>query len=169
MKALSRRSVPRAAATRDLVVAACVGVAMLATSPVVHAQGRPTSKIVEHGLYTGPADDPTLQTKTDRVPARVGVRFGFCAEITGLPTGDAKLAFTENVRHPLLTTDRGIEEIGWNVPRFVRVESGGRSRWCASHTFKEKWELVPGTWRFALSDNAGDIVLKEFQVVPDGQ
>jgi hypothetical protein len=152
---------PLRAAVAALVVTGACAVPAAAQEPA------PRATFTEKGLFA-PGDGPLkLLAATDTVPLKLGTRFGFCADISGL-VGEEKLAFYEVVRHPLMTTARGIEEVGWNSPRWLVVERG-RSRWCVTHTFKELWELVPGTWRFTLSGQGGDVVVGEFTAVKAGE
>ncbi len=134
----------------------------------VHAQGAASGRVVEFGILSGPEGKPEFVQKTATIPLRKGVRFGFCAQLDGLEAVNGLAGLSEQVRHPLLTQPNGIETNGWNVPRTVQVMNG-RARWCGGHTFREDWELVPGTWRFVIGDSAGDLVVQEFKVVRDGK
>lgn len=135
--------------------------------PAAAQEPKPRSTFTEKGIFASGDGALKLLKSTDTVPLKLGTRFGFCAEITGL-VGDEKLAFYEVVRHPLMTNARGIEEVGWNSPRWLALDAG-RTRWCVTHTFKEPWELVPGTWRFVLSGQGGDVVVGEFTAVKDAE
>ena len=138
------------------------------------AYAAPAARVVEAGLYSAepvadpPADTPRgryrLLESTTRVPLRLGVRFGFCADFEGLDAED-KATMTELVRHPLMTLPSGIEATGWNVPRKMRVREG-RGTWCAAFQFTRPHELVPGTWRFVVSDADGDLLSVQFEAVP---
>ncbi len=137
------------------------------------AQAAPKARIVEFGVYsTDPVANPPVGTpigryqllkKTRKIPLKVGVRFGFCAEIEGIEM-EGRYTLTEIVRHPLTTQPNGIESAGWNVPRMLNVVEG-KGVWCGSHVFKEAWELVPGKWRFTVGDGDGDIIIEEFETV----
>jgi hypothetical protein len=130
--------------------------------------GAPTGTVTEYGIYGAGDGKPVLERRTARIPARRGLRFGFCAELRGLNAVEGKATLSEMVRHPLLTQPNGIETNGWNAPHLVRVDNGV-ARWCGGHRFAHEWELVPGTWRFVLGEGAQDLVVQEFQVVPDGE
>jgi hypothetical protein len=132
------------------------------------AQGSATGRVVEYGILASAEGKPEFVQKTDRIPLRKGLRFGFCAELQGLDAVNGLAGLSEQVRHPLLVQPNGIEANGWNVPRTVQVVNG-RARWCGGHTFREDWELVPGTWRFVIGDSAGDLVVQEFKAVRDGK
>ncbi len=134
----------------------------------VQAQGSATGKVVEFGVVKPGEGKPVFESRTARIPLRKGLRFGFCAEITGLGDEGGKYALSETVRHPVTTGPNGIEENGWNVPRMVKVENG-RARWCGGHLFEHEWELVPGKWRFEVADGDNVLVVQEFDAVPDGK
>lgn len=147
------------------------GAAVLLTLAAIaraFAQGNATGRVVEYGILSSAGGKPEFVQRTSRIPLRKGVRFGFCAELEGLEAVNGLAGLSEQVRHPLLTQANGIETNGWNVPRTVQVVNG-RARWCGGHTFREDWELVPGTWRFVIGDSAGDLVAQEFQVVREGK
>jgi hypothetical protein len=136
------------------------------TSGAVSAQSVPTGEITEYGLYTIVNGKPALEQKTTRVPARKGVRFGFCADLAGLTDVDGKAMLSELVRHPVLTQPNGVETNGWNAPHMVSVMNG-RGHWCGGHELRNDWQLVPGKWRFVVTDGVRDIVVQEFDVVAD--
>lgn len=132
------------------------------------AQGVPSGEVSEYGIYKIVDGKPVLEKQTKRIPARKGTRFGFCADLAGLNDVGGKSMLSEVVRHPVLTQANGIETNGWNAPHMV-VVSNGRARWCAGHELRDDWQLVPGKWRFIVSDGVHDVVVQEFDVVPDGK
>lgn len=134
----------------------------------LQAQGSAQGKVVEFGIVAPGDGKPVFERRTTRIPLRQGLRFGFCAEITGLSDEGGKYALAETVRHPVTTGPNGIEENGWNVPRMVKVENG-RARWCGGHRFEHAWQLVPGKWRFEVADGDNILVVQEFDAVPDGK
>jgi hypothetical protein len=138
----------------------------LGTCTFAHAQTIPTGEVTEYGLYSIVDGKPALDQKTTRVPARKGVRFGFCADLAGLTDVDGKAMLSELVRHPVLTQPNGIETNGWNAPHMVSV-TNGRGHWCGGHELRNDWQLVPGKWRFVVTDGVRDIVAQEFDVVAD--
>ena len=146
---------------------------LMISAAIAHAG--PTAKILDYGIFSadplpadqakaGPLGRYALIERTRKVPLQVGVRFGFCAEITGVEGFEGKATFTEIVRHPVLTLPNGTEAAGWNVPRMVTVE-GDRAIWCGGHLFREPHELVPGKWRFTVGDADGDFIVEEFETV----
>lgn len=130
------------------------------------AQGVPSGEISEFGLYKIVDGKPVLEKQTNRIPVRKGVRFGFCADLAGLNEVDGKTMLSEFVRHPVLTQPNGIETNGWNAPHMVAV-TNGRGRWCGGHELRNDWQLVPGKWRFVVTDGVRDIVVQDFELVAD--
>lgn len=130
------------------------------------AQGVPSGEVSEFGLYRIVDGKPVLEKQTSRIPARKGVRFGFCADLAGLNAVDGKTMLSEVVRHPVLTQPNGIETNGWNAPHMV-ASTNGRGRWCGGHELRNDWQLVPGKWRFIVTDGVRDIVVQDFELVAD--
>lgn len=147
---------------------AAVALIAVSASSFVLAQGTPTGEITEYGLYTLTDGKPVLTERTTRIPARKGVRFGFCADLAGLNDSNGKTMLSEFVRHPVLTQPNGIETNGWNAPHMVSV-TNGRGHWCGGHELRNDWQLVPGKWRFVVTDGVRDIVVQDFDVVADGK
>lgn len=153
------------------VVLRLAAAALLAASMLPHpaaAQGTPSGEVTEYGIYELVDGKPRLEQQTRRIPARKGTRFGFCAQLSGLDEVDGKAMLSEVVRHPLLTQPNGIESNGWNAPHMVAVMNG-RGYWCGGHELRNDWQLVPGKWRFVVTDGVRDLVVQEFEVVPDGK
>lgn len=149
--------------------------AMPAFGPTA-AHAAPMVRILSYGIYatdaapasaeeaSGPLARYPLVKKTRRIPVAVGVRFGFCAEITGLPEFDGKYTLTEIVRHPVMTLPNGTESAGWNVPRMVKVVDG-RAVLCGGHFIRAEHEVVPGKWRFTIGDSDADLIDEKFEAV----
>ena len=156
----------RVRAAWRLVAMALLAASVLPTAAA--AQGSPSGEVTEYGIYELVDGKPRLEQQTGRIPARKGTRFGFCAQLRGLDDVNGKTMLSEVVRHPLLTHPNGIESNGWNAPHMVTV-TNGRGYWCGGHELREDWQLVPGKWRFVVSDGVRDLVVQEFEVVPDGK
>ncbi len=139
------------------------------------AHAAPMVRILEYGIFatdaseeaeakSGPLARNQRVKRTRRIPVAVGVRFGFCAEITRLPEFEGKYTLTEIVRHPVMTLPNGTESAGWNVPRMVKVVDG-RAVLCGGHFLRAEHELVPGKWRFTISDSDADLIDEKFEAV----
>lgn len=146
---------------------------LLCTVGVAAAQDsvtEPVGKVVVFGIFKQSGDEKdgvTLTGKeilqTNIVPMQVGVRFGLCAEVKGLPDGPH--AVTVSLRHPSYTEPNGIETNGYNSPQMLRSEFGV-ARWCGSHLLAKQHQLVPGVWRFEVSYNGVDLFTQEFKLQP---
>jgi hypothetical protein len=104
-----------------------------------------------------------LETKTDRVPARLGTIFGFRYQIAGNPLGaSVVLRFVTRFPQPGLlppgargepvtvneyTSPRGIGDIFWR-----------------GYGLDEPWELVPGIWTFEIWSGDNKLAEKSFTV-----
>lgn len=143
------------------------------------AQAVPEARVVEYGEYvarrdlgvlppdpdagrTAPlviVDQPRFVERTDRIEARpcrgFGIRFRLAPPD---PAGTTRV--TVRVTHPPMAPPGGeVRETG-TYPQQVGREPG-----FAGYSFDEPWEMVPGTWTFAVL--FGDKVLAEqrFEVV----
>lgn len=151
----------------------CTGIAVGALAGGLNpAAAEPSGKVVVFGVFkAGPdgKDEGPLTgreiVQTNIVPARVGVRFGLCAEVKGIQP-DGPHAVTVSVRHPVYTGADGIETNGYNSPQMMQSEAG-TARWCGSHLLKSKYELTPGNWRFEVSYNGVDLFTQEFKLQAD--
>ena len=136
--------------------------------------------VVETGIYTrqiisserdssGVArsviSSPQLVAGTTRIPAKLGVSFGYRFMVTGVPT-DAKVTVRKEVRYPSpgarppgSASPLALSSVSTEVP-LNRVRFTG-------YTLAEPWELVPGKW--VISVWFGDRKLGEqhFQVVSE--
>lgn len=154
-----------------------VGV-LLASLVAGEALAAPSARLLTFGLFSadpvpesqqrsGPVGKYAHLETTRRIPLKLGVRFGFCAEISGLEV-EGKYTLTEIVRHPVMTEPNGIETAGWNVPRMLKVQDG-KGVWCGGYVFTKPHELVPGAWRFTVGDSDADLVVETFEaVLPPG-
>ena len=114
----------------------------------MQAQGVPTGEVSEYGIYKIVDGKPVLEKQTKRIPARKGVRFGFCADLIGLnDRWTARRCCPNWCRHPVLTQPNGIETNGWNAPHMV-VVNDGRGRWCGGHELRN--ELAARAGQVAL-------------------
>lgn len=152
---------------------------LLALGAAGETLAAPTARLLKYGLFSadpvpesqqqsGPVGKYAHLETTRRIPLKLGVRFGFCAEIAGLEV-EGKYTLTEIVRHPVMTEPNGIETAGWNVPRMLKVQDG-KGVWCGGFVFTKPHELVPGAWRFTVGDSDADLVVETFEAVaPPGQ
>lgn len=85
---------------------------------------------------------------TTILPARAGVRFGFCASVTGvLEDGDFDLV--KVVSHPPLFDADGRVSTGYEQ-EIELVAAGGEAAVCVGHALESEAEALPGRWTVAL-------------------
>jgi hypothetical protein len=146
-----------------------VGTPAVAQQPAVRGfalveAGIYTRKIVSsardsNGVVQNVISDPQLVAGTRRIPAKLGVSFGFRFLITGAPAG-AKVTLRKEVRYPApgarppgSASALALSSASTDVP-LNRVRFTG-------YTLAEPWELIPGRWVISLW--LGDRKLSEQQ------
>jgi hypothetical protein len=106
-------------------------------------------------------DPPTFTAVTDRIHARIGVRFGIVFELTNLPkTQNATVGIVLVWRHPLADGNTGTE-------RRVRIAVRGRDRivsWIGEG-FEHDKDLVPGIWTFEVRSYSRLLCKKDLTVI----
>jgi len=119
---------------------------------------RAQGTVTEYGIYS---PDRKLLRQTQDITIGTDVRFGFCFEAP-VDTPEDAIMLTETLTHPSVLRN-GIEDAGYSVPRMFRVDSK-LARGCAGYVAERAEDLVPGVWRFSLSDGAKDMVAQEFEL-----
>ena len=164
------------------LAAACLARALAAVvlpAASVHAQAVPDVHITEYGEYVARRDlgvlppdpdagrtvplviveAPRFVARTDRIEAKPCHGFGIRFRLSP-PDPARTVRLTVRVTHPpMALPDGGLREVS-TYPQQVGREPG-----FAGYSFDEPWEMVPGTWTFAVL--FGDKVLAErrFEVV----
>ena len=115
-----------------------------------------TAGFVRTAAHSAVDRSAVLVEETDRVPLRLGERFGFCFELTGfLEDGEADLQ--KIVTHPSVAVDdRAID--GYVDTIELSVINGGAAG-CIGHAVDTDRELIPGKWTIGLG--AGETTLVE--------
>lgn len=116
-------------------------------------------RVTEYGIYS--AERKLLQ-RTQTVSNERGVKFGLCYEISGMEE-DGSFMLVESLMHPPMRDASGVEGTGYSVPRMYRFVDGTASG-CLGYGFERDVPVVPGTWRFTISDGGVDVVAQEFVV-----
>lgn len=111
-------------------------------------------------------DPPTFTAVTDRIPAKLGIRFGIVFELTNLPRARyATVGIVLVTKHPLVRRPDGTTSTG--TERRLRMAVGGQDR-IVSWTgvgLDHPEELVPGTWTFEVRSYSRLLCKKDFTVV----
>jgi hypothetical protein len=111
-------------------------------------------------------DPPTFTAVTDRISAKIGVRFGIVFELTNLPKiQNATVGIVLVTKHPLVRRPDGTTSTG--TERQVRMAVRGQDR-IVSWTgvgFDHDYEMVPGTWTFEVRSDNRLLCKKDFTVI----
>jgi len=102
-------------------------------------------------------DKPVVTVTTQKIPAKLGVRFGCFYEISNLPIADGeKVKLVRVTRCPALNKPDGSIFTGAELPLSYTVVRG-RVEQYTGFGFDHDYELVPGTWTFEI--RFGDKIL----------
>jgi hypothetical protein len=137
----------------------------------------PQTRITEFGLFARGAeiilpnpDTPSgqsratagfkLETTTQNVPLVLGVSFGFCFEVSGVPAG-SRPNVEVRVEHPAFSRPgrAPTSSFAFRPPLYT---FGGVFWTCVGYGFDHPFELVAGTWRFTVLVDGAAPVMQEF-------
>ena len=164
------------ACSKISAVTVCIAIAV--AQPVL-AQDMPKVAVVEYGEYTVRREVPLngqrigstgvtervssegaqLLRRTDRIEAAPCHRFGAWFQMQ--PPGQAGfLPITQRLTHPVMTRPDGVSGT-------VEADDGllDGSPVLSGFSFTYDWEMVPGTWTFALLSGGKVLAEKSFEVV----
>jgi hypothetical protein len=118
------------------------------------------------GVTRAYMDPPTFTAVTDRIRARIGVRFGIVFELTNLPkiqhgtVGIVLVTKHPPLRRPGRTTSTGGKES-------LRMAVRGRDRIVSWTGFglTDDHDLVPGIWTFEVRSYSRLLCKKDFTVI----
>jgi hypothetical protein len=127
-------------------------------------------KVIKPGSSSGVSrafmDPPTFTAVTDRIRAKIGVRFGIVFELTNLPKiQNATVGIVLVRKHPPSRNRDGTISTGGQ--RSLRMEVRGHDR-IVSWTgvgFEHEEDLIPGTWTFEVRSYSRLLCKKDFTVV----
>jgi Domain of unknown function (DUF3859) len=103
-----------------------------------------------------------LVEQTSILPARAGVRFGFCASVTGV-LEDGDLDLLKVVSHPPLFEADGRVSTGYEQ-EIELVAAGGEAMACVGHALESEAEALPGRWTVALMAADQVVAAREFEL-----
>jgi hypothetical protein len=144
---------------------AAAAAALVALPLSAHATDVTRLDVVDKGIYeivagaeTAKADAPTgkvtavdeekLVQATDSVAGKVGLEFGFRYKVVGDPDGEVvPLDFVVTYPPPGIKGPGDAEAMP--VTRFTRDKMIGETAY-TGYGFENDWEVVPGTWTFAI-------------------
>lgn len=91
----------------------------------------------------------SLVEQTDRIPARMGIRFEIDYTIYGLPANQT-VGFSKVVSHPPMTPPGGAEKRGYKIEDNWQTSPNGTAKGITGYGFDHDYEMVPGEWKFEL-------------------
>lgn len=111
-----------------------------------------TGVLTTHGDYR-------IHSLTDRIPAVLGVTFGYCYEIS-VPNKKS-IVLTRVVRHPPMKKPDQSISTGYSYDKEFVVTDGIVS-YCTTYTFEHEWEVVIGYWHFEIAVGGKKVVGQRF-------
>lgn len=106
---------------------------------------------------------PILVASTNRVPAKIGVRFGMTYEIINVAAPDGQIKVTKIARHPKITKPDGTTSEGFTFaePQWIK---GGRVVGWTGYGFDHDYELAAGDWEFEMQLEGRTLLKQKFTV-----
>ncbi len=114
------------------------------------------------GVSIVPAEKPTLQTQTTRIPATIGTTFGVSFIVRGSPPGDLT-----NLRIVWRFPDPGLKDPPKESPWYQDCDVGTceiDKEQVAIYGLRYDWELVPGTWRLEIWKGERRLLTQSFEL-----
>ena len=102
-----------------------------------------------------------ITQRTDDVPLRKGIGFGFTWQAEGLPE-IANIVF--HIEHPLITKPDGTKLRSFDEPMQLRSRAG-IIKTTDCYILSEDHELVAGAWSIAVTHNGVPLVKRSFRVI----
>src|SRR5207249_296509 len=115
------------------------------------------------GVTRVPAGTPILIASTNRIPAKMGVRFGMSYEIINVVAPDGQIKVTKIARHPKITKPDGTTSEGFTFtePQWIK---GGRVVGWTGYGFDHDYELAAGDWEFEMQLEGKTLLKQKFTV-----
>jgi Tol biopolymer transport system component len=161
---------------QEILHAATVEHVKSVTAPTEKYFGEVTTiDITEYGIYkaevikSGTSLDvfSTVQTpatlieQTEKIPAKLGTRFGFRYTINGYSKGE-KVDITFKIISPVIKRPNDNKE--FSAQEVVIMDNAiGYNTYC-EYVFEKTWEMVPGEWRLQLFHSGKKLAEKIFYV-----
>lgn len=119
----------------------------------------PSDTLVGHNRLIDPNAEIVIAERTTTIAACLGTRFGILYRASGR-TGPARATIDVAVHHPEQVAPDGRRQAisRWRAPVVARTLYTG---WY----FRQRYELVPGTWTFVLSAGGRELARRSFTVI----
>ena len=122
----------------------------------------------DSGVARGLHEMPTFSIITNRIPAKLGTRFGFSYEINNLRVPDGTVIDVVRFeRCPAMSKPDGTTFTGAERPVRLPVVGGKADGYCG-FGFDHEYELVPGNWTFEIRLNGKTLFKHDFVVLAAG-
>jgi hypothetical protein len=116
------------------------------------------------GVTRVPAGTLAIVSATNRIPAKIGIRFGITYEVSNLSAKNGEFIEVVKVtKHPAMTKPDGIASKGFTIVERVAVKDG-RAIAQTGYGFDHEYELVPGEWQFEMKFERKTLLKQEFIV-----
>jgi hypothetical protein len=100
--------------------------------------------------------------RTILVPARSGIKFGYCFAIRGFPR-DGPVTLTEKTSHPEIVRPDGKPSTGFSLTRKF-IAANGMLESCGGYSFDHDFEVKSGNWVFSVWDDSRELISQQFVV-----
>lgn len=116
------------------------------------------------GLTRIPAGQLSLQTKTNRIPAKLGLAFGITYEVSvSNGASPETIEVLKVVSHPPMTKPDGQVARGFTIRETLPAKNG-KAIAQTGYSFDHAYELVPGTWTIEVRHEGKTLVKQVFKV-----
>ena len=167
---------------RILILISLVAVIMsLSGCQSTPSSSKVSGRVIRYGLYRTPDEsirvpipaaptgqgrylpqEPVFVMEASRIPATLGVRFGFDFEVTGLPPTLVQLRSV--AIYPPIRRPDGSVATGHELAYPLLLPVDGRVATSIGFGFDKDYELVPGKWTLQILDEDKKIVERAFEV-----
>lgn len=135
---------------------------------VVTNQPKPKAVLVEPSAPSGilrkyAAKEMAFLETTDRIPARLGIRFGLAFEIYNLPNVP-HIALRTRVLHPPMKKPDGTTSTEFEYTPRLAV-TNGTTYGGTSYRFDHDHEVLPGAWLFEYYLGESKLFSKSFTII----
>jgi len=154
---------------------------MLGCKPPTATPQSVQGRVLHYGIYTNQGEfvrvpspntpsgfgrelmeSPVFLSETDKIPASLGVLFGFQFAVTGLPA--EKIIFGRVVHHPPIQRPDGSVTTRSEFPSVAPTPTNGCLVGGFSFGFDYDYELVPGKWTLEIWHGSQKLTEKSFDV-----
>jgi len=113
--------------------------------------------------YTTNASGLKLVKSTDRIPAKLGISFGFEYVLIGLEPNKS-FRLKKIISHPKITKPDGTVSEGYEMMLTKTADAFGTMKDISGYIFNNEYEIQPGEWKFTLMLGDEKLVEKAFIV-----